>query len=413
MRKSYRNICYLFFLLTIISIAYELYTICKFRFDLNRDNLGIDKNSYTYLLASQNKNKFIASQKNATTNRILNVTIDLIKTVFLIFISAIFLDRGLQKRGIRAADSNITLIKNGFRDLKKTEINFMSMLGGMFMVNKMFLSLLSRNEISVMYIGKAIVVIIFSYLILLPLSLFGIFILLKAFKKKLLVACYAAIIIKLLPEVLINDKVDSLKMEKVDIKEFPQDIQKLIRIHELENYVYKEIRPSDEKNAALIGYGKGKRLEIYGDFDTFKKDELYAVLLHEIGHAKENTLLRKTIVYISLILTEMIIILYLYGKVGETFSNETISFFTAFLVLFLVYRMLMKQWLFSLYKFVSQLSEYNSDMVSKEYGYGKDLAKTLFKIVLESDDYLMPTRLYNFLRSGHPSLLDRINYLRE
>lgn len=75
--------------------------------------------------------------------------------------------------------------------------------------------------------------------------------------------------------------------------------------------------------------------------------------------------------------------------------------------------MVLRQWLIMFYKFISQQSEINSDMFAKEHDYGNELATALFNIVLESNDYLKPTIIYNFFRSGHPAISTRIEYLTE
>lgn len=410
MNKTYKNSLYLLFLLTILIISYELFTSIRYRLNL-KDNFGINNKSYVYFLATQNPFEFIKSQRNASLQRILNVSIDLIKTVFLIFVSSIFLSKGLQKRGIIVADSNITLIKNGFRELKRSEINFICMLTGLFLLNKSVLDLMKSKHITLLRFFKSVITTLLTYLFLIPIVIFMIYIFIKTFGKMFIVACYLALIIKLLPEILIQDGVDSEKMKLVDIEKYPENIQNLLKENGLDKSVYEEIEKKSEKNAALVGYGKYKRLEIYGNFTELEENSLYSVLLHEIGHAKENTFMRKAFVYISLLLMEMLFVIFLYEKVSQKFSNETLSFFSAFLLLFLVYRMIMKQWLFAFYKVVSQKSEYNSDMFAKSNDYGKDLGDTLFNIVIDSNDYLIPTLFYNFLRSSHPPLYNRINYL--
>ncbi|KAG0442641.1 CAAX prenyl protease 1 like protein [Dictyocoela muelleri] len=413
MKNFFRNMLYLVFGITVLLIGYELIKTLYYRHNLKNDDLGLKKNSFIYKLANKNQVNFIYSQEIATTNRAIKVSLDLLKTISLITISIIFLDGTLQKKAIIMADSNITLIKNGFRELKKSEINFISLLGGLFFLSKTISDLLMESEISVFYILKTILTTILMYLILIPMGIFLIYILFKTFGKFFIVACYLALIIKLLPELLIQEDVDSEKMVKVDISSYPEDIQDLLNENGLENSVYEEINKSSEKNAALVGYGSKKRLEIYGKFNNKNSKALHSVLLHEIGHANENTFLRKTIIYISLIIAEMIFVIFLYEKVSFKFSNETLSFFSAFIILFLMYRMVIKQWLFSIYKIVSQKSEINSDMFAKDHSYGRDLGVTLFNIAVESGDYLFPTLFYNFLRSGHPPIGDRVNYLEE
>lgn len=86
--------------------------------------------------------------------------------------------------------------------------------------------------------------------------------------------------------------------------------------------------PGTEKNAAFIGYGKGARMEIYGNFTEVDVDRLFSVFLHEIGHAKENTLMRKTIIYVTLLIIQLLIVLYIYDNISAKYTTEIISAFT-------------------------------------------------------------------------------------
>ncbi|KAG0416875.1 hypothetical protein EQH57_1089, partial [Dictyocoela roeselum] len=271
--------------ITLLLISYELFMAFYFRHNLQYDDFGLKKDTFLFKLASRNPGRFIFSQERATMNRILRVSIDLFKTTTLVVISVIFLDNNLQRKGVVVADSNITLIKNGFRDLKRSEINFISMLAGLFLFSKTLTDLLGRGDVSVYDVLKTVLETVFMYLILIPMGIFMVYILFRTFGKFFIVACYLALIIKLLPELLIQDDVNTDKMTKVDIKNYPKDIRELLSKNGLENSVYEEINKSSDKNAALVGYGSKKRLEIYGGFHDADSDALISVLLHEIGHA--------------------------------------------------------------------------------------------------------------------------------
>lgn len=411
MKTKYTYSIYFVFCLTLIVILIELLNAIQFRAVLAANMIGFSQSHTIYRLALQVKETYLESQIKGTNSRLGTVFADTVKTIYLIFVSMLFLNKKFQSYLLKIADRNISFVRSNFRELTRKEINFTCLFIGFYMLARIGLQLISKEELTRYFIIKISILGILGYFLVIPLVIYITYVLLQYFGKKIIVACYLAYIIKILPDVIINDTVNDEKMEQVDIDTFPDEIQNILRKYHLEDSVYKERIPGDEKNAALIGYGKGARMEIYGNFEESDKDELFSVFLHEIGHAKENTLLRKTVVYITLLFIELLIILFIYDSLSSKFVNDMISLFTAFVILSFIYRMLLRQWLIMIYKMVSQQSEINSDMFAKEHHYGKELAQTLFNIVLESSDYLRPTALYNFLRSGHPSISTRIDYL--
>ncbi|TBU09883.1 putative M48 family peptidase [Hamiltosporidium magnivora] len=411
MKKISKNFIYSVFIITLLTITYEIFSISKFRYLLSKGELGIATNSNTYVYASRNPEEFIISQEAASKSKIFTVTMDFVKHSVLVAIALLFLDSNLQRMMLKLAEKRVTLVKSGFRDLKKPEINFVCLLYSFYLITIFVVGLLTAKSYAIEKILKCFGFFVAFYLLLAPVLVFITYILLSKFHKKFIIACFIAYAIKVLPDILIQDKVDYTKMTKMDINEFPENIQEVLIKYDLQDRVYKEIFPGKEINAALIGYGDGKRMEIYGNYDEFDQEQLYSVFLHEVGHAKENSLLRKTIIYFIVLVLEMLVFLFLYDRVSSKFSNQDISYFTAFLVLAFIYRVLLRQWLFSIYKLGSQISEINSDLFAKQYGYDEYLANTLYDIGIQSSDYLFPTVIYNSLRSGHPSLYSRIEYL--
>lgn len=411
MKTKYTILIYTIFVMTFLVIFIELINVLKFKIILSKNEIGMENYPTVNKMAEDNKSEYLESQKKGTQNRLSTVILDISKTIFLIFVSLLFLNLNFRKYFLKIAENNVTFINNNFRDLNVKEINFLCLFVGLYLLNKIVLHILTKDDITKYFVLKISILGILIYLVLIPILIYLSYVLLEYFGKKIIIACYLAYIIKILPDVFINDEVNSEKMEQVDITTFPDDIQNLLHKYNLEDAVYKEIEPGNEKNAALIGYGDGARMEIYGDFDVSDKDELFSVFLHEIGHAKENTLLRKTVIYIILLLVELFIILFIYDFLSPKFVTNIFSIFTCFIALFCIYRMIIRQWLILFYKVVSQQSEINSDLFAKAHSYGNELSHALFNIVIESSDYLRPTVMYNFLRSGHPPISRRIEYL--
>ncbi|KAM0673146.1 hypothetical protein GVAV_003306 [Gurleya vavrai] len=325
-----------------------------------------------------------------------SVIADLIKHILFITIALLFLNKNMQKKAIKISEKRITFINDGFRNLKRAEINFICLFFILYLAAVLITSTIKTKNLDYAKIGKYTFLFLSFYFFLAPIMIFIIYLALSKFGKKFIIACYIAFVLKILPELLMDDKVDDLKMVKMNLDEFPDDIQEVLRKYDLTESCYKEITPSEDLNAALIGYGSAKRMEIYGDPKTFGKKELYAVFLHEVGHVDEHSLVRKSSVYFTVLFIELLLVLWIYDKLAPKYTNDNISVFTAFILLFFIYRILIRQWPLSANKIASQLSEVNSDLFAKGYGYDEALSNTLFDIGIKSRDYLRPTTLYNY-----------------
>lgn len=165
----------------------------------------------------KNKKSLISSEIKGSENKIFNVTLDVFKTIFLIFTCLLFLDRNFQKIAMRISNANISIVKNDFRNLTGKEVNFMCLIAGLFIGSKLVIQIVTKESVSKFFAMKVSLIDIVIYLLVLPITIFLAYILLEYFGIKIIVACYLAYIIKILPDVLINDDVNKDKMEKVDI----------------------------------------------------------------------------------------------------------------------------------------------------------------------------------------------------
>ncbi|KAM0676785.1 hypothetical protein BDAP_002603 [Binucleata daphniae] len=411
MKNKSRYAIYSVFGITMMIIAYELFNITLVHANLTKGKLGLPENSSSYSLAAKDPMEYIKSQLMATHSKFRAVIADLLKHTLFIFIALLFLNRSLQKAALKVSEKRITFINDGFRDLKRVEINYMCLVFLCYLTSVIIVSMIKSKNLDFYKLGKYTFMFLGFYFFIAPIAIFVIYMALFKFHKKFIIACYVAYVVKVLPELIMDDQVDNIKMVKMNMDEFPEDIQEVLKKYDLTESVYKERTPGDDLNAALIGYGSGKRMEIYGDPKTFGKQELYAVFLHEVGHVDEHSLVRKSAVYFTVLFVEMFLILWIYDKLSAKYTNETISFFTSFILLFFIYRILIRQWPMTANKMASQMSEINSDLFAKGYGYSDALSATLFDIGISSHDYLKPTFLYNSIRSTHPSIFSRVEYL--
>lgn len=413
MKNQFNYVLFFIFTATLLVILIELSSIIKYHTSLSSGKLGVPKDSQTYSLALEDPRVFLESQLAASHYKLRNVASDLIKNIIFVLIAICFLNSTFNDKILNVCGKNITLVQQNFRTLRKSEINFISLMLFGYLLTILLISLIKAKSIDFNKFFIYLSVFIIAYFLIIPILIFFAFIVMTKFGKKFIIACYIAYSIKILPELLMEDKIDDQKMIKMKIEEFPDQIQDVLRKYDLQDSVYKERTPGEDMNAALIGYGSKKRMEIYGDLDSYSKDQLFSIFLHEIGHVDEHSLFRKSLVYFVVLFIEMMIILIIFEKLAPKYSNEVISTFTAFIILVFIYRIIMRQWLISANKIVSQLSEINSDLFTKKFKYNSSLAKTLYEIGIDAEDYLVPTTLYNSLRSTHPSIYSRVEYLSD
>ncbi|EJW03795.1 hypothetical protein EDEG_01924 [Edhazardia aedis USNM 41457] len=411
MKKSNNFIFYGFFFTTISIILYELFTIVKYHQKLSDGYLNIPKDSATYEMAKKIKDDFINSQISASHTKYRSVSADLLKHSIYIFVAVCFLNKKLRNHVLRISEKRITIIRSDFRDLKRSEINYISLAVIAYFTCILIISMIKSKEIDTIKLGQYICLFFGFYFFLIPFIVFIIYVALKNFGKKFIAACYIAYILKVLPEVLVQDEADLEKMKKMNIEEFPEKIQNVLKKYDLEDRVYKERTPSADINAALIGYGSGKRMELYGDMNDFSRNQIYAILLHEVGHVDEHSLFRKSVIYFGLIFAEMFFLMWMYDRLSYKYTSNGVSAFTAFIFLTIIYKILLRQWLFAFHRMASQNSELNSDHFAREHSYFEPLAEALFNIGVDSHDYLKPTWPYNVLRSTHPSIYSRVERL--
>jgi STE24 endopeptidase len=170
---------------------------------------------------------------------------------------------------------------------------------------------------------------------------------------------------------------------------------------------------SNKANAFFSGIGKKKKIVL---FDTLiknhSKDELVAVLAHEVGHFK-----KRHIVY-AFVLSAMQIAFTLYilslmvfnqqlsialGGTQQALHLNLIAFGILFSPISGITGLLM-----SIY---SRKNEFEADAYAKQTFNGLSLANALKKLSVDSLDNLYPHPVYVFFCYSHPPLLKRLKAL--
>jgi STE24 endopeptidase len=163
-------------------------------------------------------------------------------------------------------------------------------------------------------------------------------------------------------------------------------------------------------NAYFGGLGKSKRVVL---FDTLikklNKNELLAVLGHELGHFKHKDILKN----IALVAAEMFILFALFGNlpqsVYEAFGLNNGAY--SAIVIFLILSSAISFFLMPIFGYLSRRNEYKADEYGSECESKEALASALVKLADENKSFPRSHFLYIFFYHTHPPLIERLKAL--
>jgi STE24 endopeptidase len=172
---------------------------------------------------------------------------------------------------------------------------------------------------------------------------------------------------------------------------------------------------STKANAYFTGLGAKKRIVLY---DTLINDlntsELVAVLAHEIGHNKKKHVVQSLL--IGLVQTG--VVLFIFGllinnpNLSMALGVETPNFHIG-LVAFGVLYSPVSFFLGIFMNMLSRKNEYQADRFAAENYKPEALASALKKLSVNNLSNLTPHLTYVFFHYSHPTLLQRLAYLKQ
>lgn len=189
-------------------------------------------------------------------------------------------------------------------------------------------------------------------------------------------------------------------------------------------FVMDASKRSGHSNAYFSGFGKTKRIVLY---DTLLKsltpDELAAVLGHELGHFKLHHITKRLFIMIPMeflvtfLLYKIAHIPELYYAFGflDDITTETIAN-VQFIGIFLASMLwgAISEIITPLSNIFSRKQEYQADAFGADVcGSPEPLINGLIKLNSENLSELIPPKLYVFWNYSHPTLVERIEKLRE
>lgn len=180
-------------------------------------------------------------------------------------------------------------------------------------------------------------------------------------------------------------------------------------------YVIDGSKRSTKSNAYFTGFGPKKRIVLYDTLiQDLTEDEIVAVLAHETGHYKK----RHTLQFMAASVLQTGFMLWLFSllvnqpALSEALGGDKAYFqlgLVAFTLLYspvsMVLGLAMNAW--------SRRNEYEADAYAANYGLGTALGDGLKKISVKALSNLTPHPVYEWVYYSHPSLLKRIEAIRE
>ncbi|KAL6122598.1 hypothetical protein NUSPORA_00366 [Nucleospora cyclopteri] len=412
MKSNFSVLVYSSCIFNITLIFYELLSTVQFLNALENDEYGVPYESHIYTLAKK-ETDYNFSQIDASEKKISKLGNEFFAWVLLSCTSMIFLQSKLRRFFLNGLDAKIGILPYRNDPNRRKEVNFIVIFsssclfcayGNAFM---RALGLQFDTIFSEMFFYILLICVVLPFLISLAHNLF------RIYGSSLIVACYITFYIKAIGEFFSQEQVDKKEFERVDIKRYSREVQNFLKQQHLENKVFQEKNKSDSINAALVGWGDYEHIEIYGEHKDFNNEQFESVLMHEIGHSKDYSLHKKIFMLFLIKAFEFAFMMYLYKNVAPKYVNENLSQAGAFMIIYVIYEFYLNRYFMVFHKLTSQIAEKNADIIAKNYGFGSNLAFVLFKITIKSKESVVYTTLYNYFKSLHPTIYDRVEYLLE
>ncbi|MBN2824557.1 MAG: M48 family metallopeptidase [Campylobacterales bacterium] len=163
-------------------------------------------------------------------------------------------------------------------------------------------------------------------------------------------------------------------------------------------------------NAYFGGLGKSKRVVL---FDTLiaklNKEELLAVLGHELGHFKHGDIYKNMALMAGL----LFVTFYLIGHIPDTLFSEmgVVPFAGAVIALLMLLLPIISFVFTPLISFASRHNEYAADAFGGEMGGKENLVSALLKLIGENKAFPKSHPLVIFFYYTHPPVLERLKVL--
>jgi STE24 endopeptidase len=180
-------------------------------------------------------------------------------------------------------------------------------------------------------------------------------------------------------------------------------------------YVIDGSKRSTKANAYFTGLGAKKRIVLYDTLiEDLETEELVAVLAHEIGHNKKKHVVQGLL--LSLIQTGIVLFIFSLlidnPQLSQALGVDEPNFHIGLVAFGILYSPVS----FVLGIFMNMLSrknEYQADEFAARNYKPEALASALKKLSVKNLSNLTPHKTYVFFHYSHPTLLQRLAFLKQ
>ena len=204
------------------------------------------------------------------------------------------------------------------------------------------------------------------------------------------------------------------KLEDGELKSEIEKYSKKVGFNLSNIFVIDGSKRSTKANAYFSGFGKQKRVTLYDTLiNKLTKNQIVAVIAHEIGHYKKNHIIFNllfSIIQSGLMLYILSLLIYM-PIFSEALNIEKHSFHIALITFSILYTPIseISSLIFNLF---SRKFEYEADEYADKSFDGKYLIEALKVLTKDSLSNLTPHPKYVWWHYSHPTLLERINQLK-
>jgi STE24 endopeptidase len=199
-------------------------------------------------------------------------------------------------------------------------------------------------------------------------------------------------------------------LEDVELKDAIENLLKKAGLKSSGVFTIDASKRDKRLNAYFGGLGKSKRVVLYDTLvQKLTKDELLAVLGHELGHFKHKDII-KNIFSSGLMMFAMF---FIFGNLPETIFQGIGVEKSAhmILILFLLLSPVLSFIFMPLFGLLSRHNEFRADEYGSEVGGKQELANALMKLVDENKSFPLSHPLTVTFYHTHPSVVERLEKL--
>ncbi len=199
-------------------------------------------------------------------------------------------------------------------------------------------------------------------------------------------------------------------LEDEELKDAIEDMMAKVGFKSNGIYVMDASKRDTRLNAYFAGFGNTKRVVL---FDTLlkklTKNEILAVLGHELGHFKHKDIFKN----IAVVGVMLFILFAVFGNLPDTLFKELMvpKIGANIIILALLFSEVIFFILQPFVNFVSRHNEFAADEMGSELVSKKDLANALKKLVSENKHFPRVSKIYSFIYYSHPPILERLEKL--